>query len=164
MPSRQPLPEDIEAHRDHHWRRDPSRAVTSPGAAERFIEDVGFLHCLTDARKPGPSLFIAVCGRRDAVKPRNVQTDPETSDTWRLKDELMRRGKVYYAKMARGKAMFLAPRMIPFFHAVWGVRRSDESRRLSRSARAILRVGDAQPQVEHDPVVFGGRRLVDWLT
>ena len=52
----------------------------------------------------------------------------------------MRRGTVYYAKLARGKAMFLAPRMIPYFHAIWGVRRSEEKRRLSRHARAILRV------------------------
>jgi hypothetical protein len=36
--------------------------------------------------------------------------------------------------------MFLAPRMIPYFHAVWGVRRSDEKQRLSRNARAILHV------------------------
>ena len=36
--------------------------------------------------------------------------------------------------------MFLAPRMIPHFHAVWGVRRADETRRLSRHARAILHV------------------------
>ncbi len=36
--------------------------------------------------------------------------------------------------------MFLAPRMIPYFHAVWGMRRSEEAGRLSRNARAILRV------------------------
>ena len=77
----------------------------------------------TDSRRPGPSLYVAVCGRRDAVLPRNVQKDPETSLTWELKDELIRRGKVYYAKLARGKTMFLAPRMIPYFHAVWGLRR-----------------------------------------
>ena len=59
--------------------------------------------------------------------PRNVQKDPEASLTWLLKDELVRRGKVYYAKLARGKAMFLAPRMIPYFHAIWGVRRADEA-------------------------------------
>ena len=108
--------------------------------AERFIEQVGFAACLTDARRPGPSLYIAVCGRRDAVMPRNVQKDPEASLTWELKDELVRRGRVYYAKLARGKAMFLAPRMIPYFHAVWGVRRAEEQRRLSRHARAILHV------------------------
>ena len=57
-----------------------------------------------------------------------------------MKDEIVRRGKVYYAKLGRGKAMFLAPRMIPYFHAVWGVRRSEEPRRLTRNARAIAKV------------------------
>ena len=72
--------------------------------------------------------------------PRNVQKDPEASLTWVLKDEIVARGHVYYAKLARGQAMFLAPRMIPYFHAVWGVRRSDEKRRLSKKAQAILKV------------------------
>lgn len=83
---------------------------------------------------------MAVCGRRDAVLPRNVQKDPEASSTWLLKDDLIKRGKVYYAKLARGKATFLAPRMIPYFHAVWGVRKAEEKRRLSRNARAVLKV------------------------
>jgi hypothetical protein len=30
--------------------------------------------------------------------------------------------------------------MIPYFHAVWGVRRADEARRLSRNAQKILKV------------------------
>ena len=81
-----------------------------------------------------------MCGRRDAVLPRNVQKDPETSLTWELKDEIMGRGKVYYGKLVRGKPMFLAPRMIPFFHAVWGLRKTEEQRRLSRHARAVLKV------------------------
>jgi hypothetical protein len=109
-------------------------------AAERFIDEVGFAACMTDARRPGPSLYVAVCGRRDAIMPRNVQTDPEASHTWRLKDELIRRGRVYYGKLARGKAMFLAPRMIPYFHAVLGVRRAEEGARLGADARALLRV------------------------
>src|SRR4029450_1324924 len=64
---------------------------------------------------------------------------PQASLPWELKDEVMRRGRVYYAKLARGKTMFLAPRMIPYFHAVWGLRRSEETRRLTRHAQAILR-------------------------
>ena len=95
---------------------------------------------MTDARRPGPSLYVAVCGRRDAVMPRNVQKDPESSLTWTLKDEIVARGQMYYAKLARGRSMFLAPRMIPHFHAIWGVRRVDEGRRLSKRAQAILRV------------------------
>jgi hypothetical protein len=132
------IPADIEEYRDERWRREGARQVETALDAERFIEQVGFAACLTDSRRPGPSLYVAVCGRRDAVMPRHVQKDPEASLTWVLKDEVVRRGKVYYAKLARGKTMFLAPRMIPYFHAVWGVRRSEEKQRLSRNARAIL--------------------------
>jgi hypothetical protein len=135
-----PLPEDIEEIRDDRWQREASRQVETAHDAERFIERVGFAACLADSRRPGPSLYVAVCGRRDAVMPRNVQKDPEASHTWRLKDELVRRGRVYYAKLAGRRAMFLAPRMIPAFHAVWGLRRAEEPRRLSRQAQAILRV------------------------
>jgi hypothetical protein len=140
MIPRPPLPPEIEDYRDERWRREGTRQVETAYEAERFIEQVGFAACLTDSRRPGPSLYVAVCGRRDAVLPRNVQKDPEASLTWVLKDEIVRRGKVYYAKLARGKTMFLAPRMIPYFHAVWGVRKSEEKRRLSRRARAVLKV------------------------
>jgi hypothetical protein len=134
------IPAEIEEYRDERWRREGTRQVEDAFGAERFIEEVGFAACLTDSRRPGPSLYVAVCGRRDAVMPRNVQKDPEASLTWVLKDEIVRRGKVYYAKLARGKTMFLAPRMIPYFHAVWGVCRSEEKRRLTRNAQAILNV------------------------
>ena len=140
MRAKPQVSDEIEEYRDARWRREATQQVENAYAAERFIEEVGFAACLTDARRPGPSLYVAVCGRRDAVMPRNVQKDPEASLTWVLKDELIKRGKVYYAKLAGGKATFLAPRMIPFFHAVWGVRRADEPRHLSKHARAILRV------------------------
>src|SRR5215207_6685001 len=140
MRSKPAIPAEIEEFRDQRWRREGMRQVETALDAERFIEQIGFAACLTDSRRPGPSLYVAVCGRRDAVMPRNVQKDPEASLTWQLKDAIVRRGKVYYAKLARGKAMFLAARMIPYFHAVWGVRRSDEKQRLSKDAQAILRV------------------------
>src|SRR5687767_10385896 len=100
------LPPGVEEHRDHHWRRDVTRIVQTVIEAERFIEQVGFASSMTDARRPGPSLYVAVCGRRDAVMPRNVQTDPEASLTWTLKDQIVRRSQVYYAKFARGKTLF----------------------------------------------------------
>ncbi len=140
MKAKASIPAEFEEYRDECWRRAATRQVETALDAERFIEQVGFAACLTDSRKPGPSLYVAVCGRRDAVMPRNVQKDPEASLTWRLKDEILRRGKIYYARLASGRTMFLAPRMIPHFHAVWGVRRSEEPRRLSRNARAVLRV------------------------
>ena len=134
------IPAEVEEFRDRHWHREATRQVESALAAERFIERVGFAACLTDSRRPGPSLYVSVCGRRDAVLPRHVQKDPESSLTWQLKDELLKRGRVYYAKLARGKTLFLAPRMIPHFHAVWGVRRSQEKVRLGANAQRIAKV------------------------
>jgi hypothetical protein len=95
---------------------------------------------MTDSRRPGPSLYIAVCGRRDAHMPRNVQKDPESSLTWVLKDEVMRRGRVYYAKIAKARTFFVAPRLVPHFNALWGVARRKESEALSDDARAVLKV------------------------
>ncbi|HXT70129.1 MAG TPA: hypothetical protein VN700_10270 [Vicinamibacterales bacterium] len=134
------LPEDIEDFRDHRWWREPTRQVGTPIDAERFIEQVGFAACLTDSRRPGPSLYVSVCGRRDAIMPRNAQKDHEASLTWNLKDALLRRGRVFYGKLARGRATFIAPRMLPHFHAIWGVKRSEEARRFSKPARAVLDV------------------------
>src|SRR6187200_1957595 len=119
---------EFEDYRDERWCREGTRTVCTVLEAERFVEQVGFAACMTDSRRPGPSLYVAVCGRRDAVLPRNVQKDPETALTWELKDEIMGRGKVYYAKLARRRPMFLAPRMIQYFHAVWGLRRADQQR------------------------------------
>jgi len=79
--TRAQIPEDIEEFRDERWRREASRPIETAFDAERFIERVGFAACLADSRRPGPSLYVAVCGRRDAVMPRNVQKDTEASLT-----------------------------------------------------------------------------------
>lgn len=134
------LPEEIENYRDRTWRRLPELRVEDSAEAERFVESLGFCSTLTDARRPGPSLYIAVCGRRDAYMPRNVQKDPESSLAWYIKDEVMRRGRVYYAKLVRGRSTFIASRLIPHFNALWGVPRRKESELLSADARAILKV------------------------
>ncbi len=140
MPRRESLPDEIEDYRDARWLRSETVSVNTAQQAEHFIEQVGFAACMTDSRRPGPSLYIAVCGRRDAIMPRNVQKDPESSHTWRLKDQLMRSGRVYYAKLSRGRTMFLAPRMVPYFNALWGIPRRQERMRLSQAALAILAV------------------------
>ena len=118
----------------------PELRIEDGAEAERFIQSVGFCSTLTDARRPGPSLYIAVCGRRDAYMPRNVQKDPESSLAWYIKDEVMRRGRMYYAKLVRGRSTFIAPHLIPQFNALWGVPRRKEAELLSPDARAILKV------------------------
>ncbi|HZN07850.1 MAG TPA: hypothetical protein VFB65_13740 [Pyrinomonadaceae bacterium] len=134
------LPEEIEVYRDRMWRRDPEWRVEDVHAAERFIEDVGFCEALTDSRRPGPSLYVAVCGRRDAHMPRNVQKDPESRLAWTIKDDVMRRGRCFYGKVLRGRATFIAPRLVPFFNALWGIPRKMEKQWLSPDAQVILKV------------------------
>jgi hypothetical protein len=52
----------------------------------------------------------------------------------------MRRGRVYYAKLSKNRATFVAPRLVPHFNALWGVARRDEAKALSAEARAVLKV------------------------
>jgi hypothetical protein len=134
------LPPEIEEYRDRKWRREESLKIDTPEEVEAMVEDLGFCLGLTDVRKNLPSVYIAVCGRRDAHMPRNVQKDPEASRAWVLKDEVIERGKVYYAKLVKGHSMFLAPRMIPVFNSIWGVPKTREAKDLSGSANKILKV------------------------
>lgn len=134
------LPETIESYRDRSWCREPELRIEDPLAAERFIERVGFCAALTDSRRPGPSLYIAVCGRRDAHMPRNVQKDPESSLAWTIKDEVVRRGRVYYGKLRGNRSIFVARRLVPHFHALADTHRTRSLPELSEEAQSILKV------------------------
>jgi hypothetical protein len=124
------LPEEIEKYRDRKWRREEILKIETASQVEEMVEDLGFCLGLTDSRTNLPSVYIAVCGRRDAHTPKNVQKDIETSLAWVLKDEVMQRGKVYYSKLAKGRATFVAPRLIPYFNAILGIPRSKEKENL----------------------------------
>lgn len=133
------LPDEIERYRDRLWARDPELSITNGFAAERLIDRLGFCSALTDSRSPGPSLSIAVCGRRDAHTPRNIQKDLESSLAWTIKDELLRRGRVYYGKVRGNRAIFIARRLLPHFNTVWGISRKQEHKLLSSTALSILK-------------------------
>lgn len=134
------LSEEIELYRDRKWRREESLKVDTAEEVEAMVEDLGLCLGLTDVRKALPSVYVAVCGRRDAHMPRTVQKDYEASRAWVLKDEVIARGKVYYAKLVKGNSMFLARRMIPVFNAIWGCSRKGESGVLSKDGQRVLAV------------------------
>ncbi len=134
------LPEEVEQFRDRKWRREEILKIETAPEVEALVEDLGFCLALTDSRTNLPSVYIAVCGRRDAHSPRNVQKDYEMSLAWTLKDEVMRRGKIYYGKLCKGRAMFVAPRLVPFFNAIWGVQKKQEKEILSEDANKVLKV------------------------
>jgi hypothetical protein len=85
-------------------------------------------------------LYIAVCGRRDAHLPRNVQKDPESSLAWTIKDEVVRRGRVYYGKLRGNRSIFVARRLVPYFHALAGLQRTRSQADLSEDAQSILKI------------------------
>ncbi len=134
------LPEEIEQIRDKKWRREEISKVETAAQVEALVEDLGFCLALTDSRTNLPSVYIAVCGRRDAHSPRNVQKDFEMSLAWTLKDEVMQRGKIYYSKLCKSRAMFVAPRLVPYFNVVWGVPKAQEKSVLSEDANKVLKV------------------------
>ena len=134
------LPEEVENYRDRTWSRDPELRIENVNAAERLVDRLGFCYALTDARRAGPSLYIAVCGRRDAQTPRNVQKDPETSLAWTIKDELIRRGRVYYGKLRGTRTIFITRRLVPHFNALFGVVQKQERSLLSKPAQRIIAV------------------------
>jgi len=134
------LPEEIECIRDRKWRREEILKIETAPQVEALVEDLGFCLALTDSRTNLPSVYLAVCGRRDAHAPHNVQKDYEMSLAWTLKDEVMQRGKIYYGKLCKARAMFVAPRLIPHFNAVWGVRKNQEKSALSADGNKILKV------------------------
>jgi hypothetical protein len=139
MQRRVHLPEEVEVYRDRMWRREAELRVEDALGAETFVDTVGFCSALSDVRRPGPSLYVAVCGRRDAQMPRNVQKDPETSLAWTIKDQVMRHGRVYYGKILKGRSAFVARRLVPFFHTLWGVPRQAERSLLSADALTVLK-------------------------
>ena len=134
------LPEEIEQYRDHKWRREDSLKIDTVEDVEAMVEDLGFCLAMTDSRKNLPSIYTAVCGRRDAHLPRNVQKDYEASRSWVLKDETVARGRVYYGKIIKGQATFLARRMIPVFNSIWGITKRQEKEYLSEDARKVLKI------------------------
>ncbi|MGH9945679.1 MAG: AlkZ-related protein [Pyrinomonadaceae bacterium] len=134
------LPEEIEKYRDRKWHREESLKIDIAEEVEAMVEDLGMCLALTDERKRMPSVYIAVCGRRDAHMPRNVQKDFEASRAWVLKDEVIARGNIYYGKIYKGHSMFLAPRMIPVFNSIWGCTKNGEKGILSKNAQAVLKI------------------------
>ncbi len=134
------IPEEIEQYRDQLWRREETLKVETAAQVEVMIEDLGFCLTLTDSRTSLPSVYLAVCGRRDAHTPKNVQKDYETSLAWTLKDEVMQRGKMYYAKLVRGRSMFVTPRLIPYFNSLYGISKGDEKKILSIEAQKVLQI------------------------
>ena len=104
----------LERHRDHHFRRIPSRRVSGEKTALRFIEEVGFC-CAFTAGLDVPCLREAIAGRREPALPEHIQHDYAIGLTWELKDSLAAKLLAYYGKVIAGRPGFLARDLVGAF-------------------------------------------------
>jgi hypothetical protein len=131
----------LEAHRDHTFRRLPSRRVTGEQSALGFINETGFCAAFT----PGlgvPCLREAIEGRREPVLPEHIQHDRAIIMTWNLKDSLPARKAVYYGKVIAGRPSFIALELLPAFLRIrvapGGYRKLYERGELSHCAKLVM--------------------------
>jgi hypothetical protein len=132
----------IEARRDRTFRRLPGLRVSGAVRARRFLDDVGLASLFAYRALNLPCLWVAVCGRRDPEFPLHSHHDPEVALAWNLKDELPAAGKVFYAKLYRGKPTFVAWDLFPAVYRLFGPQRDylaeHRAGLLSPAAKAIL--------------------------
>ena len=108
------LAEVLERHRDHHFRRIPSRRVSGEKTALQFINETGFCAAFT-AGMGVACLREAIEGRREPELPEHIQHDRAIMMTWNLKDTLPARKLVYYGKVLGGRPGFISLEMLPAF-------------------------------------------------
>ena len=104
----------LEAHRDHHFRRIPKRRVAGEKSALAFINEVGFCTGFT-AGLGVPCLREAIAGERDPKIPEHLQHDYAIGMTWGIKDTLPAKRLVYYGKVIGGRPSFIARDMMAAF-------------------------------------------------
>ena len=108
------LADVLERHRDHHFRRIPSRRVSGEKSALQFIDETGFCAAFT-AGMGVACLREAIEGRREPELPEHIQHDRAIMMTWNLKDTLPARKLVYYGKVIGGRPGFVSLEMLPAF-------------------------------------------------
>jgi len=108
----------LERLRDRKFRRRPELRVRSERGALAFVEEVGV--CSTFYRIPEgvACLWEAVVGRAAPRWPRRSHHDAGVGLTWRLKDDLPARRRVYYGKLLKGRPVLVALDLFPAFYAV----------------------------------------------
>lgn len=131
----------LERHRDHSFRRLPSRRVTGEKSALKFIDKVGF--CTGFSAGLGvPCLREAIAGEREPTLPEHIQHDYAIGMTWRIKDSLPEQRLVYYGKAIAGRPSFIARDLLGAFIrlrvAPGGYRRLYARGLLSNCAKLVM--------------------------
>ncbi|MGO9602677.1 MAG: hypothetical protein ACLQAT_04605 [Candidatus Binataceae bacterium] len=131
----------LEAHRDHHFRRKPSRRVIGAKSALAFINEVGFCTGFT-AGLGVPCLREAIVGAREPQLPEHIQHDHAIGMTWRLKDDFAAQRIAYYGKAIAGRPSFIARDLLGAFLRIrvapGGYRKLYANGMLSHCAKLVM--------------------------
>lgn len=131
----------LNSYRAKTFRLPPSPRVTTPKAAQQFINERGFIYFWPIKGIDLPSLWTAVAGNRVVAE----KHDDPGHITWGWKDNALGKKMWYYAKILRKKATMISLDVAPYFYALsenYGSPEEDyllsyEEGRLSQSAKQV---------------------------
>jgi len=131
----------LHSHRARTFNLPPSRPLSTPAQALRFVEARGFVYFWPIKGIDLPSLWTAVAGERPVAD----QHDDPGHVTWGWKDGALDKKIWYYGKILRRKATMISLAAAPYFYALsenYGSPEEDyliayQEGRLTQSAKQI---------------------------
>lgn len=107
-------PNRLRAHRVRAFNLPPSRPLSTPAQALRFVEARGFVYFWPIKGVDLPALWTAVAGDRPVA---DSHDDPGHV-TWGWKDGALDKKIWYYGKILRRKATMISLEIAPYFYAL----------------------------------------------
>jgi len=131
----------LQTHRTRTFNLPPTKRVSSPAQALKFVDQRGFIFFWPISGINMPSLWTAVAGARPVAD----KHDDPGHITWGWKDSSLGKKMWYYAKILRKKATMISLDVAPYFYALsenYGAPEEDyliayEEGRLSQAAKQV---------------------------
>jgi len=131
----------LQTHRTRSFNLPPTKRVSSPAQAVKFVDQRGFIFFWPISGIDMPSLWTAVAGDRPVAD----KHDDPGHITWGWKDRSLGKKMWYYAKILRKKATMISLDVAPYFYALsenYGAPEEDyliayEEGRLSQAAKQV---------------------------
>ena len=131
----------LQTHRTRSFNLPPTKRVSSPAQALKFVDQRGFIFFWPISGIDMPNLWTAVAGDRPVAD----KHDDPGHITWGWKDSSLSKKMWYYAKILRKKATMISLSVAPYFYALsenYGAPEEDyliayEEGRLSQAAKQV---------------------------
>ena len=104
----------LNTHRSRTFNLPPSKRVSSPAQAVKFVNKRGFIYFWPIKGIDMPNLWSAVAGDR----PVSDKHDDPGHITWGWKDNALDKKIWYYGKILRKKATMISLDIAPYFYAL----------------------------------------------